>query len=293
MITLLTCFKNFEGDDAVRQCNALHSWKSLHPDIEIMLFGNPQGAEDIVKEFELKHYPDVPMFENRLVQIDAMFDIAQKEGQYDIQAYVNGDMIFGKDFIEALLAINLKKFMAIGRRWTIPVDGSIKEPYKESVKDLQNFARENSEMDGYQSIDYFCYRRGTFTNLKPLYLGTVTWDNYMIYHCVSHKIPVVDLSKAITAIHQKHDYNYLPGKRDEFYAGPAAQHNRDLIGGWEKLFGTNDASHILLDGKVMPARDFEYVDRREDRLREIHPGIFRALLLWKIRHFVAKYWLWI
>lgn len=292
MITLLTCFKNFTGDNAIRQRNALNSWKALDPDIEIMLFGNPGGAEQIVREFGLKHYPDVPMFEERLVQIDAMFDIAQAEGKYDIQAYVNGDMIFGGDFLAALKVVEFDKFMAIGRRWTFPVQDSLPVDCIERVIKLQNSIRAEVELDGFQSIDYFCYRRGTFVDLKPLYLGTVTWDNYMIYHCISNKIPVVDLTAAITAVHQKHDYVYLPGKRDEFYSGPAAQHNRDLIGGWEKLFGTNDSTHIVKDGKVNPAREYEYVDRREDRLREFHPKLFGWLRFWKLRSLLAKYWLW-
>ncbi len=293
MITILTCFKNFEGDDAVRQRNALHSWKSLHPDIEIMLFGNPVGAKAISEEFGLRHYPDVPMFEGRLVQIDAMFDVAQKEGRHDIQAYVNGDMIFGQAFFDALTAIKLKKFMAIGQRWTAPVSGCIDQPYGDSILRLQKDVCGGACLDGSQAIDYFCYRRGTFVYLKPLYLGTIAWDNYMIYHCISNKIPVIDLTNAITAIHQKHDYVYLKGGHSEFYNGEATQHNRKLIGGWTCLFGTLDASHVLVDGEVMPAREHEYVSRREDRMREIHPVLFKILCSWKLRYFVAKHWLWI
>ena len=182
--------------------------------------------------------------------------------------------------------------MAIGERRTFPVQDAMDSFCSTEVEILQNKLKD-IKTDGTHAIDYFCYRRGTFMDLLPLYLGTIAWDNYMIYHCISHKIPVIDLSQTIVAIHQQHDYAYLKGGHDEFYKGTATAHNRTLIGEWTHLFGTHDSSHVLKNGKVMKAQDFEYVDRREDRLREIHPKLFKMLLSWKVRHLVAKYWLWI
>jgi len=288
MLTLLTSFKNFEGEDAVRQRNALASWRCLAPDVEILLFGNPKGAAEVVREFGLRQFPDVPMFENRLARIDAVFEIAQREGRFDLQAYVNGDMVFGSDFVAALSAISLPRFLGVGRRWTVPVQGELSRECSEEVVRLQETARRDLKIDDRASMDYFCYRRGTFPNLKPLYLGTIAWDNYMVYHCVTHRIPVVDLSHAMVAVHQKHDYVYLNGGRDEFYAGPAAVHNRRCLGGgWERLFVTSDASHVLSDGRVRAARSKEHVVRRVERMRELRPHLFRMLGSWKARHALA------
>ena len=46
MLTLFTTAKPFRGHIDVIQRNALRSWKSLHPDIEIPLFGDDAGAAE-------------------------------------------------------------------------------------------------------------------------------------------------------------------------------------------------------------------------------------------------------
>jgi hypothetical protein len=48
MLTLFTTAKPFEGHSGVIQRNALKSWKLLHPDIEIILFGD--DAAHILRE---------------------------------------------------------------------------------------------------------------------------------------------------------------------------------------------------------------------------------------------------
>jgi hypothetical protein len=43
MLTLFTTAKPFEGHSGVIQRNALKSWKRLHPDVEVILFGDDAG----------------------------------------------------------------------------------------------------------------------------------------------------------------------------------------------------------------------------------------------------------
>gem|GEM_PF-7001836 len=47
MLTLFTTAKPFEGHSGVIQRNTLKSWKLLHPDIEIILFGDDAGGAEI------------------------------------------------------------------------------------------------------------------------------------------------------------------------------------------------------------------------------------------------------
>jgi hypothetical protein len=50
MLTLFTTAKPFEGHSGVIQRNALKSWKLLHPDIEIILFGDDAGGAELARE---------------------------------------------------------------------------------------------------------------------------------------------------------------------------------------------------------------------------------------------------
>jgi len=55
MLTLFTTAKPFEGHSGVIQRNALQSWKRLHPDVEVILFGEDAGSAEIANELGLGH----------------------------------------------------------------------------------------------------------------------------------------------------------------------------------------------------------------------------------------------
>ncbi len=50
MLTIFATAKPFRGHTAVIQRNALQSWKALHPDIEVILFGDDSGAAQAEQE---------------------------------------------------------------------------------------------------------------------------------------------------------------------------------------------------------------------------------------------------
>ena len=46
MLTFFTTAKPFREHDAIIQRNALKSWKLLHPDVEVIFFGDDEGAAE-------------------------------------------------------------------------------------------------------------------------------------------------------------------------------------------------------------------------------------------------------
>jgi len=59
MLTIFTTAKPFRGHSGIIQRNALQSWKALQPDIEIILFGDDEGAAEAAEEFGLRHEEQV------------------------------------------------------------------------------------------------------------------------------------------------------------------------------------------------------------------------------------------
>jgi hypothetical protein len=53
MLTFFTTAKPFRGHDGITQKNALKSWTLLHPDVEVILFGNEDGAAEVAEELRL------------------------------------------------------------------------------------------------------------------------------------------------------------------------------------------------------------------------------------------------
>jgi hypothetical protein len=78
----------------------------------------------------------------------------------------------------------------------------------------------------------------------------------MIYAGRATRLPVIDASEAITAVHQDHDYSHLPGGQPH-YRLPETKQNVILAGGQETIFTIEDADwHMTKEGlRRKPWRD--------------------------------------
>src|SRR5579883_936506 len=114
MLTLFTTAKPFLGHSAVIQRNALQSWTLLHPDIEIILFGDDEGAAEICAELGLRHEPCVLRNPAGLKRIDDYFDRAQRLARHPILCYANCDILFTADFLPAIRS----SWLAAAGMWT-------------------------------------------------------------------------------------------------------------------------------------------------------------------------------
>ena len=96
MLTIFSTPKPFRGHIGTIQRNAIQSWKRLHPDVEVILFGDDEGAAEAAREFGLRHVPDVPRNEFGTKLLRGFFEPAQRMAQYDRLCYVNCDIILTK-----------------------------------------------------------------------------------------------------------------------------------------------------------------------------------------------------
>src|SRR5215469_4310945 len=120
MLTLFSTAKAFAGHSGVIQRNALKSWTLLHPDVEIVLFGDDEGAAEVCTEFGLRHETHVERDESGLKRIDYFFDRAQAIAQHDILCYVNCDIILTSDFCRAIEQVRAvhSQSLIVGRHTT-------------------------------------------------------------------------------------------------------------------------------------------------------------------------------
>lgn len=203
MITLFTTAKPFVGQARVAQMNALGSWKHLHPEAEVILFGKTEGATEIADALGLVYVPDVETNEFGTPLISAMFEKAHHYGRFDLQAYVNCDIILLEDFLPALSHVSLERFVVAGRRWNIDLDEALNFD-----SDWRGYIRQIIHQRGTRhppaGSDYFVYPRGLWHDIPPFAVGRPGWDNWMIYRCLADGIPVVDASRAIIVVHQNH-----------------------------------------------------------------------------------------
>src|SRR5262249_7427243 len=105
MLTLFTTAKAFIGHSGMIQRNALKSWTLLDPDVEVILFGDDEGAAEIARELGLRHEPFVERNEFGTKRIDWIFQRAQQIARHDLLCYSNCDMVYTGGFRNAFKAV--------------------------------------------------------------------------------------------------------------------------------------------------------------------------------------------
>jgi hypothetical protein len=266
MLTLFTTPKPFLGHSAVIQRNALKSWTLLHPDIEVILFGNDEGAADIAHELGIRHEPLVGKDAKGNKRLDYLFGKAQEIAKHELLCYVNCDILLMHDFWRALECVKEKhtEFLMVGRRWDVDITELLSFEDADWQCRLREFVMAFGKRRTPDWIDYFVFTRGLYRpGLPPFVIGRVFWDNWLLWKARNSKHPVVDASASVIAVHQNHNYDYHPQGKHGVFHGEESGRNYRLAGGWRHLRTIEDATEILrAEGlKSNPRRHWVFVKR--------------------------------
>ena len=245
MLTIFSIPKPFCGYTEIIQTNAIHSWTTLFPKCEVILFGDEKGIDDIVTKFGITHIPMIKRNEFGTPLISDAFNKAKKISKYEKLAYINADIILMNDFIKAIEKIKAPLFLMIGQRWDVEIKENINFNEPNWADKLCSYIKSKGKLHGPSGIDYFVFPRKLQFNLPPFTVGRIGWDNWLIYYIRSLRIPVIDGTKVITAIHQNHDYSHSPWGKKSRVEGPETQRNLKLIGDFSNMLTLRDADWIL------------------------------------------------
>jgi hypothetical protein len=257
MLTFFTTAKPFRGHDGLVQQNALKSWKRLWADVEVILFGDEEGAAEIAQTLHIRHEPRVERSESGAKRLDTMFARAQEMARYELLCYINCDIILMQDFCDALERVKTKRerFLLVGRRWDTEIHASCDFENKEWEARLRNEVVREGKQRTPDWIDYFVFSRRLYgAEFPPLVVGRVFWDNWLVWKALDGRCPVVDVSNAVMAVHQNHDYGYHPQGKQGVFHGAESGRNYQLTGGWKHLRTIADATERLSENGLRPNR---------------------------------------
>jgi len=274
MLTIFAVPKPFRGHIGVIQRNAIRSWTLLRPACDIILMGNEEGIAEIAAEFGLRHVPDVARNSFGTPLVSDLFKQAQQLSGRNLFCYVNSDIILMSDFTQAvqLAAERKTRFLLVGHRWNLDV----KEPVDfESgwEEKLRIRAKQFGVLAGVTSIDFFVFPRGILGEIPPFAIGRPAWDNWMLYRARSLRLPLIDATRAMTAVHQNHDYSHHPQGKEGVSHGAESLLNNKLAGGPAHAFSLLDATHSLTTRKLRHKYDLEHLLRRFNTVHVLCPWL--------------------
>ena len=252
LIRLFSAPKPFtDSHIAIIQRNAIKSW-TLLPDVDVLLIGNETGVAETAKELDVKHLTDVKCSNSGTPLISSMFQLACENSNSDLLCIINTDMILMSDFVEAAQqAVKLRdEFVLLSQRWdldvTQPLDFST--DWQDS---LRSTVHGQGQLHRPAGSDFFLFPRTCYTDVPDFAIGRAGWDNWMIYKARQENWPVIDCTPSLMIVHQNHDYRHLPGGKSH-YTHPETDENVRLAGGPAAVrYTILDATHRLMDGKLV------------------------------------------
>ena len=267
MLTFFATAKPFSGQNAIIQRNALESWKQLSPEVEVILFGDEPGAAEICGELGLRHEPQVKRLEGGMKYLNYMFERAQKIARHDYLCYSNCDIVLMRDFMEAFRRVVAwrRSFLIVSQRWDTEINEPIDFSFPGWQDTLKQRARSGGVLQSTLFIDYFAFPKGLYEDVPALVVGRSYWDWWLVWKALDKRVPVVDCTPFVTAIHQNHGYDYHPQGKQGTNEDILARRNIDLAGKGRHLRMLEDATHrVNVHGiiRVTPLRSKVFRIRR-------------------------------
>jgi hypothetical protein len=278
MLTVFSTPKPFIGHIDVIQRNAILSWQQLHPEIEVILVGDDAGTATVCKELGILHIAEVRRNKYGTKYLASIYDSVQEVAQHRVLCHVNCDIVLMSDFVRAaqLVVRTSERFVMAGRRWDVDVSGALDFGAADWESRLRRVAIETNRQRPRQWIDYFLFPKGLYYKKIPDFvIGRPGWDNWLLWYPLSERVPVVDASDAVLAVHQNHDYAYHPDGEKGVWEGEEARANYQLH---KRKFRTlASATHVLRGGKIKSNYNRWLVRAKDVSVSTFYAGWFGTL----------------
>jgi succinoglycan biosynthesis protein ExoL len=275
MISILTSLKPFKGGAIRLQENALSNWRRLNPNIEIILYGDGHGISERAYSFGAKHVSNIKSNSKGIPDFSAIAEHAALYAKFDIQVYLNGDILLPPDFIEQINLVSIRQYLIVGQRIDLACDAVFNPLTSDWNGEIRRCALVGqAQLHDPTGVDYFVFPRGLWKGLAPLIIGRAGYDNALIANCLRKRIPIIDATWSIHAVHQWHDYSHVKGV-SETYDGDEALTNKRLHDIEHSSPNIEEAKWRLIGGRIVTCKGSSNLFRRIEVMCRYH---------WRMKH---------
>lgn len=280
MLTIFSSPKPFTGETAWNQLNAMRSWRAIHQDVEIIIYGAPPGAAEAATDVNALLIPKVECSSTGAPSFNEMAEHARQYGRYDQQVYINADILLNVSLLKAMEAARHRfdQFLLVGERIDL-AQGSIvdasQSDWTDSLTTLVKLGQLTAH--GPTGADYFGFIRGMWKDLPPVFMGRAMCDQALLHYCLNQRIPIIDCTMFIVAVHQFHGYQHARGGVREVFDGKDRALMAQAHGMSHSLPTVVDADRQFTgDGSIVPGR--RHILRRIELTLRYHYGLRRVSL---------------
>ena len=246
MVTFFSVPKPFSGHIGVIQRNALRSWLS-GTGARAILFGDEVGVAEAAAAAGAVHEPSVTRNHYGTPRLDVVFARVRSMQDSRLVTYINSDVMVLPSFFSSAARLSElfggRPFLAIGCRTDLQIEREIDFSHPDWPSAVQKEADEKGLLHGWAGVDYFLFPASLKIDLPPFPVGRPGWDNWLIGWALQSHIPVVDITGAVTVIHQNHPPAYRPG-------GAETADNISLAGGLSGMCTIYNATYLLAGNRL-------------------------------------------
>lgn len=292
LLTIFSSPKPFIGEAAWNQLNALRSWRAVHPDVEIIIFGAPSGAAEAATEVNATLVPEIETSASGAPSFNAMAAWALRHSPRDLFVYANGDILLNETMLRAMQSARrrFERFLLVGERMDLApsVKLDVREPNWVS-KLLTLFEQGHLTAHGPTGADYFGFVRGMWQDLAPVFMGRGMCDQALLHYCFRKCIPVIDATLMVVNVHQHHGYQHVAEGKQQVFYGEERKMMARAHGLRHSLPTIADADWRFEGGEIVPDRwRRRFLRRVELEMRytqrlEPMAAILRVLQYWRGR----------
>jgi hypothetical protein len=170
---------------------------------------------------------------------------AAAHARHELQVYLNSDILLS-GLPAAMKRVRFPRFLLVGQRIDLSEGQFVDVTRPNWMADLQRLAGEGKAiLNDYTATDYFAFRRGTWQGLPPIIIGRGAYDQALLAYCLKYRIPIIDATFTVVALHQFHGYGHVPGGLKAVVRGEDARQNIRWAGGVHSTPNIGDATFAL------------------------------------------------
>jgi hypothetical protein len=246
MLTIFSIPKPFTGAMDVIQRNAIKSWTLLRPKCEVILMGDDEGTDKAAADLGVRHIPDLNRNEYGTPLLDHAFQMADTEGKFPLNCWVNADIILMDDILEAVKRVQERTnwFLMTAQRTDLDLTDPLE--FEQGWKDrLLEEVSQHGKLAHITGIDFWIYPKKFLENMPPFAIGRVAYESWCLYTARRRNAELIDATKVVVSVHQNHDYSHHPQGHLGVGRGTEAARNREMVGGKPYFFIIKDRTLVL------------------------------------------------